>query len=268
MENIGEIIKTSRNSKKIPIEKISQELKISKIVLDNIENNNFEKNKDIVFYIGHIRSYSKFLELDSDEIIKKFKKQISFSKSDSIKKIPKPKFQNNSLKIQNFIPVSLIVIIFTSFYILFIKETDNSLDYALIPDLPEAYIPIIEKANLSDPDKALLAKKDAEINIQEKYDFTSVNASINNKNLQEKNIVTLKILNSTWLQIRDESNNIIISQLMNKNEEYSYDLELQYNITSGNGGNILVIINDNVRGKIGEFGEVVDSIILDNTFNN
>ena len=32
--------------------------------------------------------------------------------------------------------------------------------------------------------------------------------------------------------------------------------------------NILVIVNKEVRGKIGNFGEVVDSIILDYSFNN
>ena len=55
---------------------------------------------------------------------------------------------------------------------------------------------------------------------------------------------------------------------MDKDQEYSYEMQLEYNITAGNGGNIMVIIDDNVRGKIGKFGEVVDSIILDNNFKN
>ena len=55
---------------------------------------------------------------------------------------------------------------------------------------------------------------------------------------------------------------------MNEDEEYTYNLELNYTITSGNAGNILVIINDEVRGKVGNFGEVVDSLILDYSFNN
>ena len=80
--------------------------------------------------------------------------------------------------------------------------------------------------------------------------------------------ITLKVLNPTWLQLRDESNNIILSQLMDKNEEYTYKMNLNYNITAGNAGNILVLINKDVRGKIGRYGEVVDSIVLNNNFNN
>ena len=55
---------------------------------------------------------------------------------------------------------------------------------------------------------------------------------------------------------------------MDKDSEYSYNIELDYNITAGNAGNILVIIDSEVRGKIGKYGEIVDSLILDYKFNN
>ena len=67
-------------------------------------------------------------------------------------------------------------------------------------------------------------------------------------------MVICKLVNPTWLQLRDKSNNIIISKLMDKDEEFSYDLILNYRITAGNAGNILVIINSDVRGKIGKYG--------------
>ena len=55
---------------------------------------------------------------------------------------------------------------------------------------------------------------------------------------------------------------------MNKGEEYSYKLNDNYNVTSGNAENIMVIINGEVRGKIGNYGDVIDSIIIDSNFNN
>ena len=55
---------------------------------------------------------------------------------------------------------------------------------------------------------------------------------------------------------------------MNKNDEYSYDLDSDYSITSGNAGHILVLINQKVRGKIGKKGQVVDSLIINKDFNN
>ena len=59
-----------------------------------------------------------------------------------------------------------------------------------------------------------------------------------------------------------------ISKLMKKNDEYTYDSNLNYSITAGNAGNILVIIDQNVRGKIGKYGEIIDSYVLDKNFTN
>ena len=47
-----------------------------------------------------------------------------------------------------------------------------------------------------------------------------------------------------------------------KSRKHTYKMNSNYNITAGNAGNILVIFNKEVRGKIGKYGEVVDSIIL------
>ena len=63
----------------------------------------------------------------------------------------------------------------------------------------------------------------------------------------DNHLITLKIINPTWLQLRDQDNEIILSKLMNKNEEFSYRSNLNYSITSGNAVNILVLINKNVK---------------------
>ena len=55
---------------------------------------------------------------------------------------------------------------------------------------------------------------------------------------------------------------------MTQNDEYTYDLNLKYFLTAGNAGNILVVIDNDIRGKIGEYGDVVDSIVIDSNFNN
>ena len=158
-----------------------------------------------------------------------------------------------------------------SFYFLFISNNkDNSSDYALIPDLPEKYIPVIEKSDLDNEIKINSAENKNSLtqNIIEK-NSSSVVASTKFEPLNSTNEkITLKFLNSTWLQIRDSSDNIILSKLMEKDEEYSYDINLEYNITSGNAGNILVIINNEVRGKIGKYGDVLDSYKLNSNFKN
>jgi len=268
MSNVGKEIKSLRVSKKISISKITKELNISKNIIDMIESDQIDSSCDVVFYIGHLRSYCNLLEIDSNQFVERFKKQIAFKKNSLNNKLEKPNFNYNSFKLQSFFQVTLGLFIFISFYFLFVKEDNNSREFALIPDLPEAYVPIVEFENINKLKDNNIKNYKSEKMFEENFDFTSAVAS--NKVYQNINSdkITLRLLKPTWLQIRDKSNNIILSKLMDTGEEYSYDMIHEYNITAGNAGNILVIFNQDVVGKIGKFGEVIDSIILDNSFKN
>ena len=79
MKTVGQILSIGRNFKNLSISDVSIELKISKSIIINLENDNIKKNSDIIFNIGHLRSYSNFLELDTDIVIKKFKDELSFN---------------------------------------------------------------------------------------------------------------------------------------------------------------------------------------------
>ena len=262
MKSVGQILSVGRNSKNLTIKDIANELKISESIIIDLENDNIKNNADIIFNIGHLRSYSNFLELNTDTIIEKFKNDLLFNSKEEKKNIT-PIVENNFFKIEKFFAASIILVIFTSFYFLFIDEDVNEINFALVPDIPESLEPIVEKAdtfnsNLSQNNDL---KKNNLIN------NSSVVASVE---MDEDiiTIATLKILNSTWLQLRDESNNIILSKLMDKDEEFSYELKLNYNITAGNAGNILVLIDNEVRGKIGKYGDILDSFVLYKDFSN
>ena len=261
MKTVGQILSIGRNSKNLSISDISIELKISKSIIIDLENDNIKNNPDIIFNIGHLRSYSNFLELDTDTIIKKFKDEVSFNIKEEKKNIT-PIVENNFFKIEKFFAASIILIIFTSFYFLFIDQNDNEINFALVPDIPESLEPIVEKANTFDN-----LSQSSDIKKSDLINNSSAIASIEfDENVTT--VATLKMLNPTWLQLRDEENNIVLSKLMDKDEEFSYELKLNYNITAGNAGNILVLIDDEVRGKIGKYGDILDSFVLYKDFTN
>ena len=268
MKTVGEILEHNRILNNLSIDEIANELKISKDILLRLEKDNINIDKDIVFYIGHLRSYCNFMELDTPLIIERFKKQISF-KVILPEEISKPSFNNNIVNVKKISSASLILIIFFSFYFLFINEDNNTTDYALVPDLPESLEPIIEETNLELSLNKDEQKENKMNNFLETLNSSSTVAKIEPEIFDVKDeLVTLKLLNATWIQLRDKNDNIVISKLMDKDEEYSYKISLGYNITAGNAGNILVLINNNVRGKIGKYGEVIDSLILDSNFKN
>ena len=261
MKTVGQILSVGRNSKNLSINDIAIELKISKSVIIDLENDNIQNNSDIIFNIGHLRSYSNFLELDTDRIVKKFKNDLSFNNKEDKKNIT-PIIENNFFKIEKFFATSIIFIIFTSFYFLFIDQNENDINFALVPDIPESLEPIVEKANTLNH-----SSQNGDVNKNDLINNSSAIASIENDE-DLTTVATLKMLNPTWIQLRDKSNNIILSKLMDKDEEFSYELELNYNITAGNAGNILVLINGDVRGKIGKYGDIIDSFVLHKDFTN
>ena len=90
MNFVGEYIKKQRNLKKINLSKVSSDLKISSDLLKKIENDEIDMNIDIIFFLGHLRSYSKYLGLNTEDIINQFKLQHSFKKEVKLDQIPKP----------------------------------------------------------------------------------------------------------------------------------------------------------------------------------
>ncbi len=261
MKTVGQILSIGRNSKNLSISDIAIELKISKSIIIDLESDNIKNNSDIIFNIGHLRSYSNFLELDTDTIIRKFKYELSFNIEEEKNNIT-PIVENNFFKIEKFFAASIILIIFTSFYFLFVDQNDNEINFALVPDIPESLEPIVEKGYTLDN---LSQSSDVK-----KSDLINGSSAIASIAIDEKMaaVATLKMLNPTWLQIRDEANNIVLSKLLDKDEEFSYELKLNYNITAGNAGNILVLIDGNVRGKIGKYGDILDSFVLYKDFTN
>ena len=261
MNTVGQILLIARKSKNLSIIDISIELKISKSIIIDLENDNIKNNPDIIFNIGHLRSYSNFLELDTYTIIKKFRDEVAFNINEEKNSIT-PIVENNFFKIEKFFAASIIFIIFTSFYFLFIDQDDNEINFALVPDIPESSEPIVEQAYTFD--------NLSQSNDLKKSDLLNNSSAIASIEFDEDviTVATLKMLNPTWIQLRDEANNIVLSKLMDKDEEFSYELKLNYNITAGNAGNILVLIDGDVRGKIGKYGDILDSFVLYKDFTN
>ena len=102
MNSVGKLIQSARLSKNISLNQVANNLKISLHTLQRIEDDNIMLDADVVFYIGHIRSYSDYLDLDTNEIIGIFKEQISYKKNHHAEKILKPDFNNNLITFKKF----------------------------------------------------------------------------------------------------------------------------------------------------------------------
>ena len=280
MEFIGEHLKKIRNKKNLKLSYISKELNISIDILNLIEEDNFPDYIDSVYLIGHIRSYARFLDLNEKEIIENFKIQTSYNKNDNIKEVAKPIKSDFFISIPKSLALGSIIIVASSFYFIFFNQNNFNKDYAITPDVPENLIANIELEEMNiillqnekDNQKNDNNKKESLSKINPNKEIQKISSSSAIASTPDKNsifndkIITLKFIDSTWIQLRDKQENIIFSKLMNQDEEYSYNLSKNLNLTAGNAGNIIVAIDGVVKGKVGKLGEVVESLVIDINF--
>ena len=120
-QTLGLIFKTERTKQKLTLEVISEQLKIRKIFLQAIENEQFDELPGGVYTIGFIRSYAKYLNLDQEAIIEqlkdeKFFKPISLPTVGDMQHFPTTRFVPSGMVI-----VGLLLLVFCaiSAYIFF-----------------------------------------------------------------------------------------------------------------------------------------------------
>ena len=72
MKEIGESFKEARETIGISKEEVIKDLELTESQLDNLEDGNINAFKDVFFLKETIKKYSKYLNLDEDEIMDKF----------------------------------------------------------------------------------------------------------------------------------------------------------------------------------------------------
>ena len=72
MNEIGELLKLTREESGVSLEEASVDLDIKPLILENIEDGNIGCFKDIFALKDYIRNYSKYLGLEPEKIIDQF----------------------------------------------------------------------------------------------------------------------------------------------------------------------------------------------------
>lgn len=81
MRTVGQILKEEREAKYYTIENIEKATKIRKELLEALEDDNYQKLPPPTFVQGFIKSYSKFLGLDSNKLLAVFRREYSDRKN-------------------------------------------------------------------------------------------------------------------------------------------------------------------------------------------
>ena len=75
-ESVGELLARTRLSYSQDLRHVAQALRIRYAYLNAIEKGQFNELPGTAYAVGFVRTYADFLDLDSDEIVERFKREI------------------------------------------------------------------------------------------------------------------------------------------------------------------------------------------------
>lgn len=119
MRTVGQILKEEREKKFYTLNEIEKVTKIRKELLEALEIDNYSKLPSSTFVQGFIKSYGKFLELDTEKLLAIYRREFSDRKNpprilDSFTNpMQNPKFIITPGKVLSAVVIVLVVIFFS-----------------------------------------------------------------------------------------------------------------------------------------------------------
>ena len=246
-------LKSSRESKNITIEEAAKTLHISVVIIKNLENGELDKLANDVFTMGHIRTYLKWLGINSSVIISDYKNvQNTKLKSKNLKiNIP------YRLKLSKF-TASLISLILFILIILIYKNLNKA-----------EQLTYVSTSNIQDSLKEdkianLKLKKAPEIMNTSKKDLDeeSKSNSMPENVALEDNYIRINAIEDTWIEIQRNNSEVLVTKIIKKDEKIKILYEKDLILVTGNAGSIIIHINGKTINNIGMPGEVKRNISL------
>ncbi|WP_010298050.1 helix-turn-helix domain-containing protein [Candidatus Odyssella thessalonicensis] len=260
---VGALFKEARVSRNISIQHACQELHIRSVYITAIEQGNLSALPGHVYKVGFIKTYAKFLNLDATQILKDLglQEEITPDYSSFNYSIPVEQQKKPNLKVI----LAATTLLFIGGGILYVSNNSyqHAEDIVVLKDLQED---TTLSSTSAPPDNASLSSllvPNNDIGIANIATSASTyhpdsasSAETENPGIQ---VVAIK---DAWVQIVDENGKAIFVRLMRTGETYSVPATGKYQLNTGNGAGIKLMVGDKSTPPLGENGKVIRGISL------
>jgi len=268
---IGQTLKNYRLKRKLSLEKISNNTKISIENLSKIENGNLHFIAGEFYQRSFIKSYANALRISESKILLLFDNTLnkSYEKSEFSQEKEAHLEKTRTPVITEKVPtIPLIVFaalgLITFFLFNFFKDIGQyGEEIAVIEPKPEQKLSKIEE-NIIDEIKDFkknMPMKQTNLNFDDIEDY-----QIQNNKSVIKQIIAK---NDVWIEIKDFNENILISTVLKRDEFFKLPNDgRKVIISASNAGSLFLKDGNNNYTGLGSSGEILDSIQLISLITN
>ena len=267
--SVGMDFKRARNRMSVSLDTVARDLNIGKEFLAAIEEDDVENLPETAYAIGFVRSYARYLDLDTAEMIVRFKAE-TLSKLDSDDLLfPTP------IRERRF-PVGLLAIICVvvgglayGSWVLYTQKPEMR-NAGAADSMAAAKAPASDtgamKAAASTKPATTVAAKAATPPAAKKAVATipappaDVTAKVHAGGGDQK--VVLRATSSTWIRIRDGNNSILFTRVLREGDQYVVPQKPGVVVDIGNAGSLQIVLNGKVLKPVGPANMPVYNISL------
>ena len=302
IQSPGEMLRQARLSKELSIPEISRSTRISKSMIQALENGELENLPGRTYEIGYIKLICRITNTNSAPIIKKWVNEYYYNKKTDPYVFPEVTLQKNRPIIVTIgILLSMIIILsYAGWYFYSINDNEfeesNKLDDKVNINLLTQYDqedPIGGKAqnssksevvinnnsenflNISDTQDNVSQVLDTQDNVSQVLESQdnllsgeeSINSKIDNNSINydisSYENISFSGINDSWVQIISSEGEMFYTGMLKKGHNLIVPNNEKLLITLGNAGAIGVEINKLGIMPIGQNGEIIQAVKLD-----
>ncbi len=253
--SVGEILRRSRLTYNITFEQAERDLRIKAEHLEALEHNSIDRLPGRVYLFGFVRTYSEYLGLDGEKMIKLLKKQAGrkVEVAKPVLSMPQEDEDEEKAPAWPIVAVSGVALVMTLIIVSWVTTPDNPME---IPPVPK---------ELSDQMRA--PQKPPEENVATAADTTggvpADPAAAAVPAVSAPHPLVLKAIDSTWLEIRSPDRKVVFSRVLNQGEEYWIpEDQVDLNMTLGNAGGLQIVVDGTALPLLGAKGQVKRNVSL------
>ena len=301
--SVGEILRTTREAKKLEIEDVSSAIHVRPVQLRAIEDNNIDALPGMTYAVGFVRSYAIFLGLDGADIVHKFKVEhrnvaevkLSFPEPEAESRMPDPM----TVGVAVFLAVLVLVLwtVYSNVYSDDEKLVDQippppvatttsgiPAEVEIVDVTPTTVVPAVAVALISSPSP----QPQLSVTVVEKQPVVekpiiktpkvtkllpkSTVSAVKKRIPEVSSVINIKrgtsrivlrAVQASWIQITDARKKVLFMRVLRPGEQYSVPDQPGLSMVTANAGGLEVEVDGKMVQKLGKPGEIMRGIVLD-----